>query len=91
MVLNGKPHGQGRVTTDGDSYVGEWKDGKRHGTGTMNFSNGDVYFGEWKNARQHGQGFYIQSDGSINREQYENGTLIESVATNFITSRLYQK
>ena len=51
MVLNGKPHGQGRVTTDGDSYVGEWKDGKRHGTGTMNFSNGDVYFGEWKNAR----------------------------------------
>jgi len=28
-------------------YVGEWKDGKRHGQGTETFANGDKYQGIW--------------------------------------------
>ena len=31
-----------------DEYVGEWKDGKRHGPGTIKFANGVKYSGEWK-------------------------------------------
>ena len=27
--------------SSGDKYIGEWKDGKRHGTGTYHYSNGD--------------------------------------------------
>ncbi len=33
---------------DGEQYVGEWKDDKRHGQGTYTFANGDQYVGEFK-------------------------------------------
>ena len=33
---------------NGDVYVGDWEDGKRHGHGTYKLFNGDVYVGEWK-------------------------------------------
>jgi len=40
--------------TNGSKYVGEWKDGKRHGQGTLTHANGDIqsgYFskGKFKN------------------------------------------
>ena len=40
--------------TNGNKYVGEWKDGKRHGQGTLTHANGDIqsgYFskGKFKN------------------------------------------
>ncbi|MAG23783.1 MAG: hypothetical protein CMM09_06920, partial [Rhodospirillaceae bacterium] len=33
---------------DGEKYVGEWKDDKRHGHGTETFADGAKYVGEWK-------------------------------------------
>ena len=33
---------------DGDKYVGEYKDDKRHGQGTYTYANGDKYVGEYK-------------------------------------------
>ena len=42
-------HGKGTETfTDGDTYTGEWKDGKRHGQGTYTFADGTKRTGEWK-------------------------------------------
>ena len=35
--------------SDGDKYVGEYKDGKEHGQGTYTFHDGRKYVGEWKN------------------------------------------
>ena len=35
--------------SDGDKYVGEWKEGKQHGQGTYTFADGTVKKGEWKN------------------------------------------
>ena len=32
-------------------YIGEKKDGKRHGQGTVTFSDGSKYSGEFKNGR----------------------------------------
>ena len=50
-----------------EQYVGEWKDGKRHGQGAYtNFFGGYQYFGEWKDGKEHGQGSSIlgwQNDG----------------------------
>ena len=37
-------------------YVGEEKDGKRHGQGTLTFSNGSSYEGEYRDDKRHGQG-----------------------------------
>jgi hypothetical protein len=39
-------------------YVGEHKNGKRHGFGTFYFPNGDSYVGEWKENSQVGYGIY---------------------------------
>ncbi len=39
------------TSTDGDKYVGEWKDGKRHGEGTYTWSDGDKYVGEYKDGK----------------------------------------
>ena len=40
---------------DGNIYVGEWKDQKYHGQGTMTFRF-KKYIGEWKNGKKNGQG-----------------------------------
>ena len=60
---------------DGDQYVGEWKDGKRHrrlphcpSSGYFDncyytWASGDQYVGEWKDSEEHGQGTYTFADG----------------------------
>lgn len=49
----------GTVTySDGPKYVGEFKDGKRHGQGTTTDVNGDKYVGEFKHNKRHGRGTY---------------------------------
>ena len=39
----------------GDKYVGEYKDGKRHGQGTYTWADGDKYVGEWKDGKNLGR------------------------------------
>ena len=39
-------------------YEGQYKDGKRTGTGTMRYPNKDEYTGEWKENKMHGTGTY---------------------------------
>ena len=51
-------NGQGTYTNaEGDTYTGEWKDGKYNGQGTYTYADGTVAFtGEWKDGKRHGQG-----------------------------------
>ena len=52
-------NGQGTWTdTDGDKYVGEWKNNKFHGQGTYTYADGDKYIGEFKDGKPHGKGTY---------------------------------
>ena len=44
------------------SYVGEWKDGEKHGYGTYKRPS-DTYVGEWKNNKRHGQGTVTNRSG----------------------------
>ena len=46
----------GTFIFDGEKYVGEWKDDKKHGQGTLTFSSGEKYVGEWKDDKRNGQG-----------------------------------
>ncbi|ANS03893.1 hypothetical protein [uncultured Mediterranean phage uvDeep-CGR2-AD3-C191] len=48
---------------NGDKYVGEWKNKKRHGQGTFTHFTGQKYVGEWKYGKQHGQGTYTFVSG----------------------------
>jgi hypothetical protein len=47
----------------GSTYFGGWKNGKRHGQGTYNWTSGDKYVGEFKDGKRNGQGTYTYPDG----------------------------
>ena len=49
--------------TQGTKYVGEYKDGKRHGQGTFTHSDGGKYVGEWKDDKPNGQGTFTHYTG----------------------------
>jgi len=36
---------------NGTKYMGEWKDGKKHGQGTETWSSGWKYVGEWREGK----------------------------------------
>jgi hypothetical protein len=57
----------------GNKYTGEWKDGKRHGSGTFEFINGEKYIGEYKNDKREGQGRYIIPNGDQYIGQHKDG------------------
>ena len=60
-------HGQGTYYyANGEKYVGEFRDGKKHGRGayswaekSKNNSDGDIYVGEFNDGKQHGRGTFI--------------------------------
>ena len=49
--------------SDGAKYVGEWKDGKRHGQRTYTWADEKKYIGEWKDDKKHGKGMLTWPDG----------------------------
>ena len=57
----------------GNIYVGEYKDGKRHGQGTYTYASGNIYVGEWKEDGRHGQGTYTFTNGDIYVGEYKDG------------------
>ena len=49
VAANGWTNCRGTHTqANGDRYVGEHRDGKRHGLGILTRVNGDKYVGEWR-------------------------------------------
>ena len=54
-------------------YVGQYKDGKEHGKGTLTSPSGDEYVGEWKDGRPNGRGTEIFPDGSKGIGEFRDG------------------
>ena len=48
---------------DGWKYVGEYRDGKKNGQGTLTWPDGDKYVGEWRDNKRNGQGTLTWPDG----------------------------
>ena len=48
---------------NGDKYVGDVANGKRHGHGVYYYDSGDKYTGAWDNGKQTGHGVYIYANG----------------------------
>lgn len=63
---NDKPNGMGIYTfkESGARYVGQMKDGKRHGYGTYNFKDGSKYEGEWRHDTRCGKGVELFSNSN---------------------------
>ncbi len=48
----------------GNKYVGEFKNGTRHGQGTLTYTDGENYVGEWKDGDLNGHGIYTFASGN---------------------------
>lgn len=62
-------------------YVGECKDGKRHGQGTFTFPSGAIYVGEFKDDLFHGRGTITLKDGTKTVGIFKYGELREKIST----------
>jgi hypothetical protein len=59
----------------GNKYVGEWKDGKRDGQGTMTDTVGEKYVGEFKDDKRDGQGTFTYTSGEKYVGEFKDGNL----------------
>ena len=63
--------------SNGEKYVGEYKDGKKHGQGTYTYGKGkwegDKYVGEFKDGKHHGKGTYTFHDGGKYVGEWKDG------------------
>ena len=67
------------ISSEGDKYVGEWKEDKQHGQGTYTFADGRKYVGEFKEDKLHGQGTYTYANGTLARGYYMNDQYVPSI------------
>ena len=66
-------HSCGRIIfSNGNEYIGEWKNGFFNGRGIMNYSNGDKYEGHWKNDLFNGYGIMNYSNGDKYEGEWKN-------------------
>ena len=52
------------IYPDGAYYIGDFKDGLKHGDGEFHWNNGDVYNGQWENGDLNGHGTMTYADGT---------------------------
>ena len=65
---------EGTITaSEGNKYVGEWKDGNKHGQGTETTADGDKYVGEYKDGKINGQGTVTYGSGSKYVGEFKDG------------------
>jgi len=61
----------------GNKYLGEWKDGRYNGRGSLTYTGGNKYLGEFKDGRFSGLGTLFASNGSvINRGSWTDGDFV---------------
>ncbi len=75
---------------DGTQYIGEWKDGKRHGQGIWTRPDGTKYAGDWENDKPNGHGTLNKPDGTMFVGEWREGkrdgrgTLVRSDGTELV-------
>ena len=63
--------------SDGRSYLGEYKDDKKHGYGIYKWNDGRLYLGNWMRGKQHGLGIYKTAQTGFKYGLWEEGKRIE--------------
>jgi len=64
---DGEMDGKGKYTYKGGKsyFVGDWKNGQRHGLGKAVMEDGTIYFGEFQYGKRHGRGKKTWPDGRV--------------------------
>ena len=66
--------------SNGNKYVGEWKDNSRNGQGTLTYADGREYVGEFKDGDFNGKGTYTSKDRTIREGIWKDGEFLGTVA-----------
>jgi hypothetical protein len=63
------------ISPSGNKYVGEWKNGKKHGKGIGTYNDGEeIYEGDWENGTWNGQGTHTYAGGlNFYKGGFKNG------------------
>lgn len=72
----GFPDGHGELKAappSCESFIGDWKKGKKHGFGVQKFANGDMYEGDWANGKFQDRGKFCYANGDEFMGIWENG------------------
>ena len=64
---------------NGDKYVGEYKDGQKHGQGTVTFASGNKYTGDWKEDMRNGLGTNTWANGSSDTGYWINDNFVPDI------------
>jgi len=64
----------------GNKYIGNFKDGDRHGEGSMTWDVGDTYKGQWVKNKMHGKGTYYRNKNFTYTGNFKAG-IIEGQGT----------
>ena len=72
LILNGLPHGVGRMVYSCEIREGFWKNGHLDGHARAFFQSGDFYDGMFSNSVREGKGVYKWSDGRVYEGDYAN-------------------
>ena len=70
-------HENGQLSSNGNNYDGDLKNGKKHGRGVYRWANGAVYEGDYKDDKRHGQGEYRSTDGRVYNGVWNDDRIIE--------------
>ena len=63
---------------NGIQYVGEFRDGRTNGQGTLTWPNGDKYIGEFRDDKRHGQGTMTYPSGSNQTGKWQDDGFLGS-------------
>ena len=74
---------------NGTKYVGEYKDGKRHGQGTFTHTDGGKFVGEWKDDKPNGQGTFTHYTGKKYVGEWKDGKPNGQGTTTFLDGGKY--
>ena len=58
--------------SNGDKYIGEWKNDQMHGQGNIFFGSGNKYIGEWKHNKRDGHGTAVWANGDKYVGEWKN-------------------
>jgi hypothetical protein len=81
-----------KVDSDGNTFEGQWVNGKLNGAGVMALPNGIKYVGEFKDDAMHGYGVVYLANGSVAQAGiFENSKLATTLSESVVTEALKKK
>eukprot|EP01125_Pyxidicula_operculata_P005434 TRINITY_DN1931_c0_g1_i3.p1 TRINITY_DN1931_c0_g1~~TRINITY_DN1931_c0_g1_i3.p1 ORF type:complete len:789 (+),score=201.46 TRINITY_DN1931_c0_g1_i3:526-2892(+) len=75
---DGRPHGDGTLSTNEMRYEGDWESGKMQGKGCIYFSNGSKWEGTFTNNKPNGNGKFTLKSGMVIQSKWKVGNRGES-------------